>query len=308
MSNLRLLNELAPEGHVRILLLLLSMGSLINVCAAQQPSDAELFSEGRIALDTYKDCAHARRALDSESAPAKDSPVWLEYAARAAECLGDLETGLSYYEKELAKLPGTPRLIDKIGDLRYRVKITAEQNAQRAAERERLSEQQRIESERVAQLQATRSEVARAHLPDTYAQISDLLNVSYKGQLDWTGFHSKKKVTLNRTVTYLDNCTLKYTETYTGGLEKRQDIVISLIGARAGGDSGEPLPRGAPITNDTDICANPVFNDFKTCVIRVNGGPGSSVDVAYIEVLRKDQVNGPGLTKLINSAGDACRQ
>ena len=101
-------------------------------CFAQQKGDAELFAEGRIALDKYKDCPTANNAFEAESANAQASAVWLDYAARASECAGFLDAALNYYEGESKKLPGTPRLIDIIGDLQYRIKVRNDEIAGQA--------------------------------------------------------------------------------------------------------------------------------------------------------------------------------
>lgn len=109
--------------------------AIASISPAQQKSDSELFAEGRIALDKYKDCPTAKNSFEAESVNAQDSAVWLDYAARASECAGFLDVALSYYERESKKLPATARLIDKIGDLQYRINVQNDRQAQADAQR-----------------------------------------------------------------------------------------------------------------------------------------------------------------------------
>jgi hypothetical protein len=92
-------------------------------------SDAERFAEGKAAMN-HKDCVAARRAFESESTEARDSAVWLDAVAQAAECVADLRAALGYYEEEAKRIVASSRLTDKIGELRYQAR-----KAQAAAER-----------------------------------------------------------------------------------------------------------------------------------------------------------------------------
>jgi hypothetical protein len=167
------------------------LAALCGSCQAQAPSDSDLFAEGRSALETHKDCPRAKQAFDAESAAAKESPIWLEYAARTAECLGDLDAAVALYDKELAKLPGTPRLIDKVGDLRYQLRLRQDSLAQQAAQQ--IAQQAAQEQERNQTHQANKT-----NLTANAEKLVELLETPVAG--------------LSRSKINIDRCILNYHE------------------------------------------------------------------------------------------------
>lgn len=102
---------------------------LTNGAIAQ--SDPELFAEGRIALDKYKDCKGAETPLSKVSEAGRQNPVWMSYIARTEECLGNLSSALKHYEDYNKAIPGQIDIINKIGELRYKVRILNQKIASR---------------------------------------------------------------------------------------------------------------------------------------------------------------------------------
>jgi hypothetical protein len=142
-----------------------ALGTMVlpRILVGQQTSDADLDAEGQVAMNQFHDCARAKSAFERESASAQASPIWLDEVARASECAGDLTSALKYYELELKKLPDTPRLVQKVGELRYKRELQAEQNQaqQAAAEQQR---QQALEAQRFQQQQnEVQAEAQRMH-------------------------------------------------------------------------------------------------------------------------------------------------
>jgi hypothetical protein len=99
------------------------------VAAAQ--SDVDRFTEGRIALDKYKDCPAARKALELVAAdsPVRHDPIYAFYMGRTYECVRDLPAAVKWYELYMSKVPATAELLDKMGDLRYRLSKDLEAKA-----------------------------------------------------------------------------------------------------------------------------------------------------------------------------------
>jgi hypothetical protein len=281
------------KGYALLLILLLYAGR----CLAQQPSDLELFEEGRVALDIHKDCKTAQQAFMAESRTGKDSPIWLDYAARVAECLNDLPTAVSYYELELAKLPGTSRLMDKIGELRYKIQLDANASADQA----RAQAQQLVQQQQLLAEQAQASQIARTHLAETYREIADFINLNYQGQDQWRVFHDKKKLQLKRTLISLDDCVLRFREEFKGGYNSERDVDLFLSGAR--------VDEVANMSSCYDM-ADDMHTKFNsgTCFVPVYGGPGSTESVTAIEIPYQRGSPAPKLGPLLEDAASACHK
>ena len=112
---------------------ILAVGTLATSASAQ--TDAQLIAEGRQAMDTFKDCSAAEKALLQVSTEGMKDPQWLYEAGRAQECLGKKETALKYFLEYDRRSPGDAEALAAIGRLRYRLRQQADA---RAAERERI--------------------------------------------------------------------------------------------------------------------------------------------------------------------------
>jgi len=265
---------MTPKMRVALVLLVVSMTA--SRCSAQGQSDSEIFAQGRVALDKYKDCTAARGAFEAESPAAKDSAIWLDYAARASECTGDLGLALDYYERELKKLPGTPRLIDKVGDLRYRIQSLQDQAARKAAQEETLVQQQAA----LVQQQSRAYADAVSQLPQTTAAIGQILTQSFED--DRKGDYGKHAAFLTRTMTGYSRCGLSFDEDYRGRVKFRRRVDISFVGATADSASGPKFERGG-------------------IAIRWNGAsPG------YVELDTDYKIDLRDFRKLLASAALAC--
>ncbi len=95
-----------------------------GVATAQ--SDLARIAEAREAYDHYKDCPAALHALEGVSEQGR-SPVWVIYMARANECLGKIKEAEQFYEQYDQLVPNQADVLQKIGQLRYR--LTREQTA-----------------------------------------------------------------------------------------------------------------------------------------------------------------------------------
>jgi hypothetical protein len=84
-------------------------------------SDAQHFAEGRLALDKYKDCAAAEKALKAVTPRFRQNAAWLMYMARTEECQKQFASALSYYKQYDALMPGNSDVLNKIGDLSYQM-------------------------------------------------------------------------------------------------------------------------------------------------------------------------------------------
>ena len=153
-----------------------------GIANAQQPSDADLDAEGQVAMSQFHDCARARSAFERESVSAQGAPTWLDEVARAAECAGDLAGALNYYERELKKLPDTPRLVQKVGELRYKLEVQADQARVQQAAAAEFQRQQQQQNEMQAEAQnvheAAKSE-ARGRLASNLNSLNQLLSGTF---------------------------------------------------------------------------------------------------------------------------------
>lgn len=111
---------------------------LLSPMRLMAQSDAELFSQGRIAFDKYHDCPAAEKALSAVSVAARNDPtwgpVWMSYMARTEECLGNLQQAIIYWEQYDQKKPGQADVINSLADLRYRLQKQQEAEAKKAAD------------------------------------------------------------------------------------------------------------------------------------------------------------------------------
>jgi hypothetical protein len=103
-------------------------------------SDAQNFAEGRVALDKYKDCKASLDALGGVSEDGRKDPVWVFYMAKANECMNRAADALRYYEEYDRLLPGQAPVLDKIGDLRYRVGVERRQEEAGRARQQQAEE------------------------------------------------------------------------------------------------------------------------------------------------------------------------
>lgn len=111
---------------------------LFSILLLSAQTDTEKFAEGRIALDRYKDCKAADAALDSVSENGHKQAMWIYYKARTQECLQNYEASIGYYQQYLKSVPGNSEIIDKIAEMRYRLRKVEEQNRQHIADQEEL--------------------------------------------------------------------------------------------------------------------------------------------------------------------------
>jgi hypothetical protein len=89
-------------------------------------TDAERFAEGRTALDKFKDCPAALKALEEVSADGRKNPLWMFYMAKTTECLNRFSDALRFYEDYDRMIPGQTAVLDKIGELRYAIRKSEE--------------------------------------------------------------------------------------------------------------------------------------------------------------------------------------
>ena len=102
--------------------------------------DAEKFSEGRVALDKFKDCGAALSALGEISETGRKDPLWSYYMAKATDCKQDYAKALPFYVEYNRLVPGQSQILERIAELKYlirkieidRKKIEAERAAVRS--------------------------------------------------------------------------------------------------------------------------------------------------------------------------------
>ena len=88
------------------MLILILMATL-----ALAQSDPEKFAEGRVALDTHKDCPAAYRALSGVSENGRKDAMWIYYMGKTTECLKKYEDALSYYRAYSKLIPPNAELL-----------------------------------------------------------------------------------------------------------------------------------------------------------------------------------------------------
>jgi len=204
---------------------ILHLGGLIltflpTLCSyGQQRSDADWDAEGLVAMNQYHDCTRAKHAFEQESSVAQASPIWLDQAARASECAGNLTAALDYYGRELKKLPDTPRLVQKVGDLRYKQEVQADQARSQQAAAAEFAEQQRqqaLDAQRQQQQQATQAAQlladARANVDQEVQQLARLLETDIKVDFDYPDMGTTVHHHIKRHVTDATHCELTFTE------------------------------------------------------------------------------------------------
>jgi len=104
---------------MRFVLVLFVLVAFLGPKTALAQTDAEKFAEGRIALDKFKDCEAAYKALSGVSEQTRKEAMWLFYMGKATECLKKYDESLCYYRAYSKLVPPNAELLDKIGELQY---------------------------------------------------------------------------------------------------------------------------------------------------------------------------------------------
>lgn len=138
----------------------------------QKRSDADLFTEARIAIDKFKDCPTAVKALKEVSDAGKRDPIWIYYTAKSSECANNLVESLRLYRQYNELSPGHSEIIDKIGELEYRLRKQRENDA--------AADQQRLEATR-------KEEAAKTQLMQNLNQLAG--SWSQEGDVSPVWFH-----------------------------------------------------------------------------------------------------------------------
>ena len=84
--------------------------------AVMSQADQDKFAEGRVALDKFKDCPAALKALDAVS---EGNAEWALYMAKTHECLSNYEEAIHFYKAYDTLAPGHSEIAEKIAELRY---------------------------------------------------------------------------------------------------------------------------------------------------------------------------------------------
>jgi len=147
-------------------------------------TDAVKFAEGRVALDNFKDCRAALNAFESIPAGSgtRNDPIYALYMSKAYECVENLDAAVNWYTFFSERVPQTPDVINKLGELRYRLQKQREQSV--AREQQRLEEEERAEAARAAAASAVHEKAraaaaAQAELPTHIQRLLSLLNRSW---------------------------------------------------------------------------------------------------------------------------------
>jgi hypothetical protein len=210
--------------------------------AGQQRTDADWDAEGQVAMSQYHDCTRAKHAFLQESAIAQASPIWLDEVARAAECSGDLTAALTYYNQELKRLPDTPRLVQKIGELRYQQELKTEQAQAGLVAAQAAAEKQRQQALRDAQDLAA----ARGRIGQDIQKLASLLERDFK--IDWyfPNLDSTQHHHFKRHVTNIGHCELTFT-TLDGKESWSQQLVFAGITAEPWDNEDVQVVGGAAV-------------------------------------------------------------
>lgn len=176
------------------MLILILMATL-----ALAQSDPEKFAEGRVALDTHKDCPAAYRALSGVSENGRKDAMWIYYMGKTTECLKKYEDALSYYRAYSKLIPPNAELLNKIGELQYEAHKEAEEQKNADDLAAQKSEAQALAAKQVAdEREATAKQIeesadqkkaARGRLPQTLSRLLVLLNsdsVRYSKSDGWS--------------------------------------------------------------------------------------------------------------------------
>jgi tetratricopeptide (TPR) repeat protein len=149
-------------------------------------ADAETpeVAEARIAITKYKDYQGAIKTLESSSPETKRKSLWLYYMAMAQEGVGNEVEELKYLEKYNELVPNQKETVEKLADLRYRVK------KKMAADNEKV-ERDRKELEEESQL--GNLEQTKAWLQNNATMNGSMAFVKFEGsKMIWTS-DSKKE-------------------------------------------------------------------------------------------------------------------
>ena len=118
-SNILINEKLMREGTMRFFLVLFVLIAFLDIETSAAQTDADRFAEGRVALDKFKDCDAAYKALSGVSDQMRKEAMWLYYMARTTECLKKYGESVGYYKAYTKLIPPNPELLDKIGEVKY---------------------------------------------------------------------------------------------------------------------------------------------------------------------------------------------
>src|SRR5271167_3717728 len=93
---------------------------VILPATARADADREKYDMGVVALRN-KDCRAAADAFNSVEGPLAQDASFVNYAAQANECAGNLEKALEYYRKKEIFDQNKLQAREKIGELLYRI-------------------------------------------------------------------------------------------------------------------------------------------------------------------------------------------
>ena len=92
---------------------------LVSPLAHADP-EREKYDMGVVALRN-KDCKAAADSLNSVKGPLRNDPAFINHAAQANECAGNLPKALEYYRRKEALDKDKTQVHEKIGELLYRI-------------------------------------------------------------------------------------------------------------------------------------------------------------------------------------------
>jgi len=143
-----------PFARTLLLLIILIVGK-----STFAQSDADNFAEGRVALDKFKDCPTALKALNSVSEDGRKDPMWVYYMARTFECLTNYTQAIRYYTNYDTLMPGQPSILEKLAELRYMARKTAEAEVLKKKKDQAESEQKAILEQKKSEKAAERAKL-----------------------------------------------------------------------------------------------------------------------------------------------------
>jgi tetratricopeptide (TPR) repeat protein len=288
-----------------------SLAALILVAATLDgQTDSQKFAEARTALDKHNDCPAALSALEGMSSESRNEPFWVYYMARTQECLSHLEKALEYYEQYDHLIPGQAKLLDKIGELRYRIRKMREEDeqrqrqiqAQRDAEAISAATRSREAAEAVAAEASRRQQAEDAHLkrmaaiaearqrlPETLSSLAQLMSGKFEYRLP----DDKFKVSMHRKVQSTLNCTISYRE--DDNLRTHLEVRMSLMGVQANWDT---LRNASPAVYFVSVESSSIVFDGHN-----KSWTGNQAVFKLIDKGRAEDV-----VRLLNDSGLACAQ
>ena len=135
----------ANLGHHMLTVILISTATMVFA-----QSDPERFAEGRVVLDTHKDCSTAYRVLSSVSENGRKDAMWIYYMGKTTECLKRYGNVLFYYRAYSKLIPPNAELLNKIGELQYAADKEAEEQKNARDLAQQKTEERAIASEQHA--------------------------------------------------------------------------------------------------------------------------------------------------------------